>query len=275
MIIKALVENTSISEELMVEHGLSLYIETKEQKILFDLGQKNLFIQNAKTMGVDIADIDLVIISHGHYDHGGGLDTFIQENSKGKIYIHKKAFEKYFSRQHNGDIIDVGINEHLKDNQRIIFTEDYHRINGQLELFSNVKGKDLYSQSNKVLLMEDDNGDLSEDTFDHEQNLIITIGDTTVLIGGCAHKGIVNIVNHFKNIKGKFPNYAISGFHLYNSSVKKTEDPALINKIGKYLLETKSTYYTCHCTGLEAFTQLKELMKDKINYLATGTVVKI
>ena len=76
MIIKTLVENTSISKDFGNEHGLILYIETNALKILFDVGASELFLENAKKLDVNISDIDYLIISHGHYYHGGGLRMF-------------------------------------------------------------------------------------------------------------------------------------------------------------------------------------------------------
>ena len=78
MIIKVLVENNSISEDLGSEHGLSLYIEANGRKILFDTGASELYLENAKKMDVNIADAELLVLSHGHFDHGGGLKTNIR-----------------------------------------------------------------------------------------------------------------------------------------------------------------------------------------------------
>ena len=80
MKIKVLSENTAISEEFACEHGLSVYLESGGLKILFDTGASDLFLKNAKTLGVDIADVDLLFLSHGHYDHGGGLKDFLRVN---------------------------------------------------------------------------------------------------------------------------------------------------------------------------------------------------
>jgi 7,8-dihydropterin-6-yl-methyl-4-(beta-D-ribofuranosyl)aminobenzene 5'-phosphate synthase len=90
MLIKTLVENTSISKDFGSEHGLSLYVETKKHKILFDVGASDLFLQNAKKLNVNIADVDFLVISHGHYDHGGGLKTFLKENTKAEVFLHHK-----------------------------------------------------------------------------------------------------------------------------------------------------------------------------------------
>ncbi len=155
---------------------------------------------------------------------------------------------------------------------RSFLRKDYLRIDEELELFSDVRDKELYSLANQVLLMEV-NDEFVEDTFAHEQNLIITEGNRLILIAGCAHHGIVNIVKRFAQIKGRNPDYIIGGFHLYNPSTHQSEAPELIDAIGEYLKETGSMYYTCHCTGFDAFERLKSLMGDNIQYLATGNVV--
>lgn len=111
MIIKTLVENTSISEKLGGEHGLSLYIETKKHKLLFDTGASALFAENARKMKVDLSEVDLAVISHGHYDHGGGLKAFVNINSKAKIYLNQKSFEKYYSNRSNGEKVYIGLDE--------------------------------------------------------------------------------------------------------------------------------------------------------------------
>ena len=89
MEILSLTDNLCALPGCKAQHGLSLYIKTKKHKILFDLGQDGTFIRNAQKLGVDIADVDIVIISHGHYDHGGSLADFLKHNSKAKIYIRK------------------------------------------------------------------------------------------------------------------------------------------------------------------------------------------
>ena len=94
MKIITLMENDSIDMNLKHAHGLSLYIEWKKHKILFDLGPNKHFYTNAKTLGIDIEEVDTVIISHGHFDHGIGLQTFLKHNDKAKIYLSDKAFNK-------------------------------------------------------------------------------------------------------------------------------------------------------------------------------------
>lgn len=274
MIIKTLVEDTSNSTDFTNEHGLSLYIETIGHKILFDLGASDLFLENAKKMNVSIEDVDLVIISHGHYDHGGGLKGFLETNYKAKVYINKKAFGNHFTIKPNKNKIDIGIDQSLKWNDRIIFTEDYLYIDKELELFSNIKGREFLSSCNNTLYRKDDEF-IVADNFEHEQNLLITDNDKTILVAGCAHNGIVNIIKHISQMKGDFPNYVFGGFHLFNYRAGKSEDPMITSQIGEFLNKTRSKYYTGHCTGLDPFNQLKIVMEDNIQYLSTGSVVDI
>ena len=97
MKITALVENKSACE-LAAVHGLSLYIETEEHKLLFDLGPDQTLLKNAEKRGIDLTKVDTVVISHGHFDHGGALDAFLKMNHTAKIYVQRKAFEKHFSK---------------------------------------------------------------------------------------------------------------------------------------------------------------------------------
>ena len=273
MIIKTLVENTSISKDFSSEHGLSLHIETKKHKILFDVGASDLFLQNAKKLGVNIADVDFLVISHGHYDHGGGLKVFFQENSKAKVYLRQEAFEKHYALRSVGKPKFIGLDEDLKKNRQIVFTSDNYSIDKGVWLFSNISQKEPRPKSDSGLLTEY-NGQMTDDTFAHEQNLVIEEGGKTLLVTGCAHNGIINILEHFHMLKGRMPNYVIGGFHLSSRS-GGNEEFGTIDRIGKHLMSTGAKYYPCHCTGMEAYERLKSAMGDSIDYLSAGSEITI
>src|SRR5574344_1034081 len=273
MLIKILVENTSISKELGSEHGLSLYIETKKHKIMFDVGASDLFLQNAKGLDVNIADIDFLVISHGHYDHGGGLKTFLEENTKAEVFLHRLAFEKYYAIRANGKLDFIGLDENLKQNKQVVLTSDRFSISNGIEVFSNIAQREPHPKPNSGLLTEH-MGQTTDDTFEHEQNLVIEEDGNTLLITGCAHNGIINILEYFKSFKGRMPDYVIGGFHLSSRS-GGNEDFDMIDRIGKYLMGTKVKFYTCHCTGIEPYKRLKSTMGDSIDYLSTGSGIKI
>ncbi|MCG2731197.1 MAG: MBL fold metallo-hydrolase, partial [Acetobacterium sp.] len=116
MKIVTLVENTPISGNYKNEHGLCLYIETEKHKCLFDLGASDIFAENAQKLGIDLEEVDLVVISHGHYDHGGGLEIFLGINKKAKIYVNHKAFNKFYSNRGEGSKVYIGLNQKLLPN---------------------------------------------------------------------------------------------------------------------------------------------------------------
>ncbi len=273
MKIITLAENTSVSEEFKNEHGLSLYIETETHKLLFDVGASSLFAENAEKLGIDLSEVDTLVISHGHHDHGGGLKKFLEINDKAAIYINRKAFENHYSKRDQGEVY-IGLDQELLSNLRFVFLEDDFVIDDALCIFSNVQGGRCQSTANSDLVMEKD-GQLRADDFCHEQNLIIREKNQVVLLAGCAHRGIVNILDHMALNYDMQPTTVIGGFHLYNRSRKKSESKELIESIGNELLMTESRYYTCHCTGEEPYQMLKTMLDDQVNYLATGSQVNI
>lgn len=273
MIIKTLIENIPLNKDFASEHGLSLHIETEGTKILFDTGASHLFLENAKKLDVNIAEVDYLIISHGHYDHGGGLQTFLQVNHTAEIFLHEQAFEKHYALRSNGKTEYIGLNKELKGHKQVVLTSDRFFINKGIQVFSNITQTAPPPESNKGLLKEQE-GDRVQDTFAHEQNLIIEEGELSLLITGCAHNGIINILQHYYQIKGRMPKVVIGGFHLSSRFEEGLEEEAL-GKIAEYLLESKAKFYTCHCTGIKAYTYLKQIMHEHIEYLPSGSQIII
>lgn len=273
MIIKVLMENTTINKNLYSEHGLSLFIQTIKHKILFDMGQSKRFLDNAKIMGIDISDVDTAFVSHGHYDHGGGLKTFMSINDKAPVYINPKALKDYYALRPSGQIKYIGLDK-FEEQLRFSYIKDYHRIDEEIEVFSAVIQKEYKPYYNNVLFM-DNNGDKILDSFEHENNLIINTEGKHVLVAGCAHNGIINIINRYKEIKGGYPDYVIGGFHMFNPSSNESEKPEVIESIAKKVNNGQTKYFTGHCTGPFAYSILKEILQDNIENLSTGKTISI
>jgi len=282
MRIITLVENTSVSELYKAAHGLSFYIETRKHKILFDLGPGKLFLENARKLGVNIADVDTVIISHGHVDHGGGLGLFLEKNNKAKIYIQENAF-----RPHSLKMLflyfPVGLDKNLEKNERIIFTGSDLVIDEELLIFSGVIGRDLYSRSNRKLYEKID-GKTVRDMFSHELNLIVSENGGIVggkeapgkklLLAGCSHSGIVNIADRAREITGDQITDAICGMHMMNFIITKPVK-TYVEALGTRLMEQPIQYYACHCTGLKPYKILHDIMGEQIKYAATGSLIEL
>ena len=252
-----LVENTSIQDELKCEHGLSFYIETENHKILFDMGQTDLFAENAKKLGVDLAEVDIAILSHGHYDHGGGLKKFLEINQKAPVYVSKYAFEAYY----NGREKYIGLDKALVNHDRLIFTEDVMQLAEKLLLYSCNEKIRKYDLGSFGLNKKVDEEYIPDD-FLHEQYLCMEEDGKRILISGCSHKGILNIAKWFQ------PDILVGGFHFS----KLPMDETLI-QYAKILDEIDTEYYTCHCTGEKQYQFMKQYMQH-LSYLSTGTKIE-
>ena len=258
MRITSLVENTSNEPLIGSEHGLSLYIETARHKILFDMGQTELFSQNAKKLGVDLSEVDIAFLSHGHYDHGGGLSCFLRENDKAPVFVSQYAFEPHYnaSEKYNG------LNKELQSSNRLILTGEEYHIDDGLTIYSCNNEKKRCEIDSAGLLMEQ-NGHLVPEDFRHEQYLLIEEKGKRVLISGCSHKGIINIVEWFR------PDYLIGGFHFMKHELnEELKQKALI--LDGYNTE----YYTCHCTGAEQYAYMQTYIK-KLRYLSSGQSIEL
>lgn len=263
----SLLENTSSSQQYKKEHGLSLYIETPHHKILFDVGPNQKFLYNAKKMGITIEDVDILVLSHGHQDHVGGLKYFLKVNKKAKIYIQQNALNKHYIRV-LGFYISIGLKYRKLDKKRFIFTGDIEKIDDELTLFSHVKMEGDLPISNQQLFKKE-NGKIVQDDFNHEQNLIISLRSMNLLFSGCSHAGILNILKKAESICGPIF-IAVGGFHLFNPPTKKYESDAFIDSLAERLNETTTLFYTCHCTGEKAYERMKILLPRQLYYLHTG-----
>ncbi len=261
MKITALVENTT-NKDWPTEHGLSLYIETAKHKILMDCGQSNLFAKNAKELGINLADVDICVLSHGHYDHGGGLRTFLDVNDHAPIYMSNEAFGLHY----HGDSRYIGLNrDWLKDcefTERIVYVDGDMEIDDELKLCS-PNGKEKSVDMGYGGLYEIKDGRFVPEEFNHEHYLLVNEDGKKVLFSGCSHQGILNIMEWFK------PNVLVGGFHF----MKKPLDDKL-EQYAKTLSEYDTDYYTCHCTGCEQYQYMKPHIA-RMNYLAEGDEVLI
>lgn len=269
--IVSILENTSSSNQYKKDHGLSLYIETKNHKILFDVGPNKKFLKNARKMGIVLEDVDVVILSHGHKDHVGGLKHFLKMNKKAKIYVRQSALEKHYIRV-LGCYIPIGFHYAKKDIKRFVFTQDIEKIDDEITLFSNVKMEGNLPVSNQKLFKKE-KGKIVHDDFHHEQNLILTLRSMNLLLCGCAHAGILNILNKATSIAGPIF-FVMGGFHLFNPPTKKYESDELIDELAEALSKTDTLFYTCHCTGRKAYERMKIYLSNQLYYFHTGDILE-
>lgn len=275
MKITVLTENTRLKNyDLIVEHGISLFIEKDEYKILFDTGgPQESAIKNASKLGIDLSKVDAVIVSHGHNDHTGGLLKFFQINDKAPVYLKKEALGSYYSRRPEGEKY-IGIDSKITEK----YSERLHFVDTTLEIAQNIFIiPDIHKEfpvpySNHVLF-EKINGNLVKDDFKHELFMVIENNTDLTVISGCGHSGIKNIINTAKEI---FPDKKISavigGFHLQaGASTFVVAENGEIKEIAEWLvLERVEDVYTGHCTGKRGFNIMKPILNDKLKSIYTG-----
>ena len=257
MKITALIENTSACD-LPTEHGLSLFVETAEVKFLFDMGQTDLFVRNAETLGIGLTTADFAVLSHGHYDHGGGLNTFLALNDHAPVYISRYAFEPHY----NGTEKYIGLDQDLKTSHRLVFVDEEMRIAEGITVYGCHHAPKTMDFGSCGLNMIQD-GRMTEDDFRHEQYLLVEENGSRILFSGCSHRGILNIMRWFR------PDILIGGFHLSKLPLDET-----LAGYAKALNAYPTVFYTGHCTGTAQYQFMKERMKN-LHYLSTGESIVI
>jgi len=272
MKIVTLVENETSDQKLKSVHGLSLYIEEGNHKILFDLGPNNFYLENAKKLGINLKEVDVVVISHGHYDHGNGIRKFMRLNKKAKIYISKYAFSKQYKftgRAYHS----IGIKKPRKSERVFLIDKDYI-INDKLRIYSEVKYDTQLIFDNSLMTKREKI--FTEDQFEHEIYLGISNEKHRVLFSGCSHKGIGTIIDAIETKNKISFTHIIGGFHLSHFDPENLLQITYLEQLGlKLLNSSKSNYYSCHCTGDEAFYSLKQTMHDKLERIKTGSIINI
>ena len=263
MKITVLAENTPYSPEFAYEHGLCIYIETANHKILFDTGQSGIFADNAEKLGIDLGAVDIAVLSHGHYDHGGGIKRFFEINDRAPLYLNINAFGQYY----NASGKYIGLDTSLAGNSRLFFTDDNCHIDDELELCTCNRRDRKYPTDSAGLTVRTESG-FEPDSFPHEQYLIIHDGNRRIVLSGCSHKGILNITEWLN------PDILIGGFHFMKQELTEAGTPVIDNAIC-LLSKSDTVYYTCHCTGVEQYRYMKNKMGEKLYYLASGLTIRI
>lgn len=281
MILTSLIDNTRLNNrtDLAIERGLSIHASTMGKSILFDAGSSEAFCDNATLLNVDISNVDAAVISHRHHDHCNGVTHFLDRNSKAPVYFRECEETNYLFKTF-GFKNNVGINKQLlvKGASRLTFVNQMTEIYPNIFIITDLSNKYAKSKGNQYLFTESD-GCCKPDSFDHELLLVVKENDGLIVFTGCAHSGVLNMIDtaisHFPNTKIKA---VVGGFHLVGlplfNSIGGTKKQ--IEEIGESILNYPiDKLYTGHCTGMKAYHILKGVLGDRLEYFPTGRSITI
>ena len=266
MDISILLENSKKDEKYRCNHGLSAYVEADGRKILLDMGQDDSFIYNAQLTGVDIASVDLAVISHFHYDHAGGLKDFLKLNKRAKVYIGKEAFADYFVSI-NGKMEYFGLDKAQYDMDRFVFVEGDHKISDSIKIISKL-GYDFNNPLNEKFYKKVGDKYIKDD-FSHEVALVINEGEKNVLLSGCFHSGVVNAVKRASEQDGIIT-HVLGGFHLAGSGSSQIT-LEYFEELTGFLSTNDIKCYTGHCTGPHYLGELGKHLPVAVFSIYTGS----
>ena len=264
-------------------HGLSVYVETAHHRILVDTGQNAETWDNAGALGIDITAVDTVILSHGHYDHTGGVMSFAEKNSAAAIYLNEKAGGDYWNIRDGKTLAEgaryIGIDRAiLRLPQTKLLRGDCvteigaDGTNGgaaEIAVFGGVTGRHLWPEGNRILARRTEEG-FVQDAFDHEQYVVLRDEGKSVLIGGCAHNGLLNILDRYHELFGDYPNAVVSGFHMMKQGEYTEAETETIRRTAEELARLPILYFTGHCTGLPAYEIMKPVLSEQLYYFGSG-----
>ncbi len=273
--ITTLIENMPDTEEkLAFEHGFSVWIEVEDKRILFDTGQSGSFVENAEVLGIDLSEVDVVVLSHGHYDHTGGVPALLKKlQMRTPFYIGKEFFEPKYklledgSYKYNGNPFKPELLTGKDSMARVYPVEaDITWISKNLVLFKNFERVTDYEKVNPKFFVKTEQG-YEQDLFVDEISLGILTEAGLVLLVGCSHVGIVNILEHVKRVLHIPVAAVLGGTHLVEAGEERLQKTILALK--EYGVKTIAV---SHCTGEAGMKLLKREFPKGFIVNNTGNV---
>ena len=250
-------------------HGLSVYAETANHRLLVDAGQDARTWENAAALGIDPAAVDTLIVSHGHYDHSGGVMSFAKKNPRAEIYMNELAGREYWNMREPAHYIGIDKAILALPQTRLLPGDAVTEIDPEICIFGGVTGRRLWPEGNRILTRRTEEG-FVQDTFDHEQYVVVRDAGRSVLIGGCAHNGMLNILDRYHELFGDYPNAVVSGFHMMKNGPYTEAEIATIRETAEELRALPVLYFTGHCTSLPAYEIMKPILGEQLVYFGSG-----
>jgi 7,8-dihydropterin-6-yl-methyl-4-(beta-D-ribofuranosyl)aminobenzene 5'-phosphate synthase len=272
--ITIIVDDAPGKNELVAEHGLSIWIEADDRRILFDTGQSDALAHNAKLLGIDLAEAHAIVLSHGHYDHTGGLSAVLEINKTADIYCHPGVVVPRYSLKPGEAAKPIGMPQSglaslTKNKSRVQSVSAVKHISNEIGITGPIPRESTFEDTGGPFFLDPER--LRPDPIEDDLAMWFNTRKGLVVLTGCCHSGIVNTVTYHRTLApGKKIHLLIGGLHLLNASAGRLQraieflDKSGINHIAP-----------CHCTGQNVVPAIQSAFPAGFLFCATGSVFTI
>jgi 7,8-dihydropterin-6-yl-methyl-4-(beta-D-ribofuranosyl)aminobenzene 5'-phosphate synthase len=271
--ITVLVENTAGGRGLLGEHGLSFWIEWNDKRFLFDTGQGHVLLNNARRLGIALENMDAVVLSHGHYDHIGGLGEVLRNSRATIVYAHPAAFEAKYARNPDGSARDVGMpgldEEMIRDMAELVLVEEPVKLCCGLHLTGPVPRTTDFEDTGGAFFK--DCACVEPDPLVDDQAAFVETPAGTIVILGCAHAGVINTLRYVQELTdGRGIHTVLGGMHLRHAGPERMD-----KTVGELRRLNVQRLLPCHCTGFEAAARMWSEFPGRCASCPVGSVVDV
>ena len=259
---------------VIAEHGWSVYVETPEGNYLFDTGQGLGLLNNAKVFKKDLTALKGIILSHHHVDHTGGLLTAVKAAEKEiDVYTHPDLFKSSYAKRKDVSYIGIPFSQAALEasGAKFHFNHDFAEIAPGIYLTGEIPRRNTYETTDQALVVRDLSGQYGPDPLVDDQTLVLKTSEGLLVLLGCAHAGIVNILNYIQEKTGEERIAAvIGGTHLSPAGPIQIQ-----TSIESLLALNIKRIGVSHCTGMRASMELAAAFGDRFFFCNLGAVIEI